>query len=94
MRGVGGAWGCVERAGGGRSAAVIAVTAADGYDGAGSSHTVVAARPCLRQRRRRRLPAAFSVTAGAGMLHATVRAWHPAPWLIFTLAFRPLATQC
>jgi hypothetical protein len=34
-----------------------------------------------------------SVTAGTGMLHETVRTWHPAAWLIITQAFKPLAMQ-
>jgi hypothetical protein len=87
--GVGGAGGGVGRANGGGSAA------AGGSEGAGSSHAVVAARLRLRIRRRRqrRLPATVSVTAGAGMLHKTVKTWHLAAWLMLTLAFRPLATQ-
>jgi hypothetical protein len=87
--GVGGAGGGVGRANGGGSAA------AGGSNGAGSLHAAVAACPRLhlRRRRRRRLPAVVSVTAGAGMLHETVKTWHPAAWLMLTLAFRPLATQ-
>jgi hypothetical protein len=74
------------------TAATAAIIAEDGnVDGADSSHAAVAARPRLR--RWRRLPAALSVMAGAGMLHETVKTWHPAAWLIFMLAFRPLATQ-
>jgi hypothetical protein len=88
--GVGGAGGGVERAGGVRLAAATAATAADGSDGAGSSHAAVAACLHLHLLRRQHLPAAFSVTAGAGMLHETVKTWHPAAWL----AFRPMATQC
>jgi hypothetical protein len=36
-----------------------------------------------------------SVTAGvgAGILHVTVSTWHPAAWLKFTQAFKPLAMQ-
>jgi hypothetical protein len=69
--------GGVEIAGGGKSAAGTAATAAilaeDGDDdGADSSHAAVAARPRLRRRQRWRLPAALSVTVGAGMLHETV----------------------
>ncbi len=90
------AGGGVEGAGWGKSATGTAATtdmvAEDGDDdGAGSSHAAVAAR--LRRQRRRRLPAAWSVTAGTGMLHETVKTWHPAACLIFTLAIRPLATQ-
>jgi hypothetical protein len=71
------AGGGVEIAGGGKSAAGTAATAAiiaeDGDDdGADSSHAAVAACSRLRQRRRWRLSAALSVTAGAGMLHQTV----------------------
>jgi hypothetical protein len=96
--GVGDAGGGVERAGGGRSAAETAATAAkvaDGSDGTDSSHAAVTARLGLRLRqwRQRRLPAALSVTAGAGMLHETVKTWQLAVWLIFKLAFSPLATQ-
>jgi hypothetical protein len=86
--GVGGAGGSVESAVGRGSAA------ATGGDGStGSSHTAVAARLHLWRWHRRRLLAGVSVTAGAGMLHKTVKTWHPAAWLMFTLAFRPLATQ-
>jgi hypothetical protein len=74
--GVSGAGGVVGRAGGGGSATATAAIATGGDDNASSSHTVVAARPHLRLRRR--LPAAVSVTAGAGMVHETVRTWHPA----------------
>ncbi len=89
------AGGGVEGAGWGKSATETAATAGivteDGdNDGAGSSHAVVAARLRLR---RRRLPAVLSVAAGTGMLHVTVKTWHPAACLIFTLAMRPLATQ-
>jgi hypothetical protein len=92
------AGGGVERVGGGKSAAGTAATAEimaeDGDDdGADSSHTAVAARPRLCRRRWRRLLAAVSVTAGTGMLHETVKTWDLAACLIFTLAFRPLATQ-
>jgi hypothetical protein len=78
------------------SAATAGIVAEDGDDdGAGSSHAAVAARPRLRRwrRRRRRLPAVLSVAAGTGMLHVTVKTWHPAACLIFILAIRPLATQ-
>ncbi len=69
--GGGGAEGGVERVGSGGSAA------ATGGDGsAGSSHAAVAARPRFRLRQWRRLPAAVSVMAGAGMLHETVKTWH------------------
>ncbi len=63
------------------TAATAGVVAEDGDDdGAGSSHAAVAARPRLRlrRRRRRRLPAVLSVAAGTGMLHVTVKTWHPA----------------
>jgi hypothetical protein len=92
------AGGGVERAGWGKSATGTAATAdivaEDGDDdGAGSSHAAVAARPRLCRRRRWCLPAALSVAAGTGMLHVTVKTWHPAACLIFTLAIRPLAAQ-
>jgi hypothetical protein len=88
------AGGGVERAGWGKSAAGTAATADIlAEDGAGSSHAAVAALPRLRRRRWRRLPAALSVAAGTGMLHVTVKTWHLAACLIFTLAIRPLATQ-
>ncbi len=94
------AGGVVEIADWGRSApgsaATAGIVAEDGNDdGAGSSHAAVAARPRLRRerRRRRRLPAVLSVAAGTGMLHVTVKTWHPAACLIFTLAIRPLAMQ-
>ncbi len=81
--------GAALRVGSGGSAA------ATGGDGsAGSSRAAVAARPHFRLGHWRRLPAAISVMEGAGMLHETVKTWHPAAWLMFTLAFRPLATQC
>ncbi len=97
--GGGDAGGGIERAGGSKSAAETAATAAkvvEGSNGADFSHVAVAARPRLRlwRWRRQRLPAALSATAGAGVLHETVKTWHPTAWLIFTLAFRPLATQC
>jgi hypothetical protein len=80
--GVGDVWGGVEGAGSGGSPPA-AVTGREEFC-AGSSRAAVVARPRLRlrrRRRRRRLPAAVSVTAGTGMLHETVRTWHPAAWI-------------
>jgi hypothetical protein len=87
-------WGGVERASSGGSPPAAATGREDGC--AGSSRAAVAARPRLRLRRRRwrrSLPAAVSVMAGTGMLHETVRPWHPVAWLIITRAFKPLAMQ-
>ncbi len=90
--GVGDVWGSVERASSGGSPPEAATGREEGS--AGSSRAAAVARPRLRlQRRRRRLPAAVSVTAGTGMLQETVRTWHPAAWLIITRAFKPLAMQ-
>jgi hypothetical protein len=70
---------------------------------AGASGAAVAALPRPQQRRWRRrrlrrrrwhLHAAAEVTAGAGMLHVTVRTWFPAVWLNTTRAFRPLQCIC
>jgi hypothetical protein len=53
----------------------------------------VAARPRLRWQRwrRRRLPVAAEVSAGAEKLHETVKVCRPSAWLNTTRAFKPLA---
>jgi hypothetical protein len=88
--GVGNVWGGVERANSGGSPPTAATGREEGC--AGSSRAALAVCPRLRLQRQR-LPAALSVTAGTGMLHETVRTWHPAVWLIITRAFKPLAMQ-
>jgi hypothetical protein len=60
---------------------------------AGASGATVAALPLPQRRRWQRLPDAAEVTAGAGMLHVTVRTWFLAAWLNTTCAFRPLAVH-